>query len=156
MRCQLYNGTFPAWAALETNLCDRTQRGVQSILTPRELIFLNGPPGSGKGANMPFIKRIRGLSQSVVVSGLLARRPETRNIVESGGLVSDESVCDVVLEALFDPLFTSQAGCIVDGFPRSTSQVCPSLLVLPLVVTRNSACWQGQISRHAPASIPTS
>lgn len=72
---------------------------------------------------MPFIKRIRGLSHSVVVSGLLARRPETRIIVESGGLVSDESVCDVVLEALFDPLYTSQAGVIVDGFPRSTSQV---------------------------------
>lgn len=72
---------------------------------------------------MPFIKRIRGLSYSVVVSGLLARKPDISSIVESGGLVSDESVCDVVLEALFDPIYTSQAGCIVDGFPRSTAQV---------------------------------
>jgi adenylate kinase family enzyme len=79
--------------------------------------------GAGKGANMPFIRRIRGLSHSVVVSSLLTRRPETREIVESGGLVSDESVCDVLLEALFDPLFTAEAGVIVDGFPRSTSQV---------------------------------
>eukprot|EP00892_Ulva_mutabilis_P001962 jgi/Ulvmu1/11767/UM008_0181.1 len=94
-----------------------------TIVTPKEIIWLNGPPGAGKGANLEFIKRIRGLSYSVVMSRVLARHPETATIMENGGLVSDEKVCDCLLQAVFNPAYASPSGCIVDGFPRSEIQV---------------------------------
>lgn len=96
---------------------------VQTIVTPKEIIWLNGPPGAGKGANLEFIKRIRGLSHSAVMSTVLARHPETASIMENGGLVSDAKVCECLLDAVFDPAYASPPGCIVDGFPRSEIQV---------------------------------
>lgn len=96
---------------------------MQTIVTPKEIIWLNGPPGAGKGANLEFIKRIRGLSYSVVMSRVLARHPETATIMENGGLVSDAKVCECLLESVFNPENASPSGCIVDGFPRSEIQV---------------------------------
>lgn len=96
---------------------------MQTIVTPKEVIWLNGPPGAGKGANVEFIKRIRGLSHSAVMSKVLARHSETASIMENGGLVSDAKVCECLLDAVFDPAYASPSGCIVDGFPRSEIQV---------------------------------
>lgn len=59
---------------------------LQRIVIPRETIWLNGPPGSGKGANLGFVKRIRGLSRSVTMSGLLERNPEAQAIIREGAL----------------------------------------------------------------------
>lgn len=101
---------------------------VQTIVTPKEIIWLNGPPGAGKGANVEFIKRIRGLSHSCVMSKVLARHPDTASIMEQGGLVSDAKVCECLLDAIFDPAHASPSGCIVDGFPRSEIQVPSSAL----------------------------
>jgi len=38
---------------------------------PREIIFLNGAPGSGKGVNTPHILQTRGFDSSICVSSLL-------------------------------------------------------------------------------------
>lgn len=35
------------------------------------MVWLNGAPGSGKGTNMPFIMKSRGLSRAVTMSQLL-------------------------------------------------------------------------------------
>jgi hypothetical protein len=40
---------------------------------PREIIFLNGAPGSGKGVNTPHILATRGIDSSICVSSLLVR-----------------------------------------------------------------------------------
>jgi adenylate kinase family enzyme len=42
---------------------------------PREAIFLNGAPGSGKGMNTPNIMQTRGHNNSICVSSLLVRAP---------------------------------------------------------------------------------
>lgn len=47
-------------------------------ICPREVVWLNGAPGSGKGTNMPFIMKSRGLSRSIGMSQLLDGTPEIK------------------------------------------------------------------------------
>ena len=93
------------------------------MVIPREVIFLNGPPGSGKGANLGFVKRIRGLSRSVTMSSMLAHHVEAQSIIQEGGLVPDEMVGAAVLQQAFHPAHADRAGIIIDGFPRTATQV---------------------------------
>ena len=65
---------------------------------PRELVFLIGAPGSGKGTNTPYILRSRGLTRAVCVSSLLAAAESTT--INSGGLVSDSTVVDALLSSI--------------------------------------------------------
>ena len=96
---------------------------------PRELVFLNGAPGSGKTTCIPFILRSRGLRRSVCVSTLLANDTATQAAIAAGDLVSDTIVVDALLTALFDPSAGAvPSGAVVDGFPRTPLQV--DLLVL--------------------------
>jgi adenylate kinase family enzyme len=89
---------------------------------PRELVWLNGAPGSGKGTNTPFILRSRGLGRAVCVSSLLAA--EQSAAINAGALVSDAAVVDALLAALLDPSRGAEAaGAVVDGFPRTPLQV---------------------------------
>ena len=98
--------------------------GLEKLQGPRELVLLNGAPGSGKGANALFIEQNRGLERTVCVSSLLASREEARAAVQSGSLVSDAVVLDEVLGALLDPARGAlPSGAVVDGFPRSAQQV---------------------------------
>jgi len=103
-----------------------------TIVAPREIIWLNGPPGAGKGANTEFIKRIRGMTCSITVSDLLQRHPPAAVLMEAGALVSDEMVGDALLQALFCPDDNDGSGLIVDGFPRT-----------PMQVTRVEGCVEG-------------
>ena len=50
----------------------------QRLVCPREVVWLNGAPGSGKGTNMPFIVKSRGLSRAVGMSQLLDTSPEIK------------------------------------------------------------------------------
>ena len=89
---------------------------------PRELVWLNGAPGSGKGTNTPYILRSRGLSRAVCVSDLLAA--EQSAVINAGKLVSDSTVVDALLSSLLDPAHGADAvGAVVDGFPRTQIQV---------------------------------
>jgi hypothetical protein len=76
---------------------------MQRLVIPREIIWLNGPPGSGKGANLGFVKRIRGLSRSITMSAMLERNPEAQAIIRQGGLVPDEVVGDALLQQVSIP-----------------------------------------------------
>jgi adenylate kinase family enzyme len=85
---------------------------------PRELVLLNGSPGSGKTANAAFVERSRNLNRTVCISSLLGVQDKT------GVLVSDAQVLDVLLGALLDPKEGACAsGAVIDGFPRSPVQV---------------------------------
>lgn len=46
----------------------------QSVHVPREVVWLNGAPGAGKGANTQHILKTRGLDHSVCLSTLLVSR----------------------------------------------------------------------------------
>ena len=98
------------------------QRLGERYISPREVVWLNGAPGSGKGTNMPFIMKSRGLSRSVGMSQLLDS-PEIKSYVDRGELVPDAMVLDSLLDAVFNPDLNDGAGLVIDGFPRTATQV---------------------------------
>ncbi|KAI8462363.1 MAG: hypothetical protein J3K34DRAFT_191729 [Monoraphidium minutum] len=97
----------------------------QNFRTPRELVWLLGAPGAGKGVNTQHILKTRGLTKSFHVSGLLESDPESRRLIASGEMVPDTLVCDLLLEALLldEPGVQDDLGYVVDGFPRTAVQV---------------------------------
>ena len=130
-----------------------------TISAPREIVWLNGAPGSGKGANTPFIIRTRPVQTKIVeMSSLVRSLPSAKAIIESGGLVPDALILDILLESVLTPpsfkastgLDSANAaadtsmdittdggavkpgdsyGVLVDGFPRTPLQVdCVKLL----------------------------
>jgi len=91
------------------------------LIFPKEIIWLGGAPGAGKGTNTPFIEKERGFTaQPVVVSNLL-NSPEAKKIKDAGGMVGDREVVGLLFEALLNPVYEN--GAIVDGFPRTKVQV---------------------------------
>ncbi|MDR2862411.1 MAG: nucleoside monophosphate kinase [Puniceicoccales bacterium] len=109
------------WQALET------EPGRGKLIFPKEIFWLNGAPGAGKGTHTAFILKQRGYtSQPVVVSDLL-QTPEARKRIDAGLLVSDHEVLELLLRRLLDPELRD--GIIVDGFPRTQVQAeCLKLL----------------------------
>ena len=80
---------------------------------PRELIWLTGAPGAGKGTHIATILKERDLVHTVEVSSLLTG-PTFEAIKASGRLVSDSDVVHAVLRVLLDPKHA--AGVVLDGF----------------------------------------
>eukprot|EP00850_Spirogloea_muscicola_P023273 SM000343S12829 [mRNA] locus=s343:91292:94665:- [translate_table: standard] len=128
------------WSQVEERL------GPDRIHIPKEIVWLNGAPGAGKGANTPFILRTRGFqAKAIQISDLLQKSMETVAIMKSGGLVTDNTVAELLLEAILSPELATEAdseetslstedftdlsangtiaGVVVDGFPRTTQQV---------------------------------
>lgn len=97
------------------------RHGLENMSFPREIIFLMGAPGSGKGTNTPFILRERGITAPPLVMSDLLCSPEAEEIKKRAGLVSDFVVVELLLEKLLSPEY--QLGVVVDGFPRSNVQV---------------------------------
>lgn len=104
-----------SWKAME-------DRFGSKYVSPREIVWLNGAPGSGKGTNVPFIMRSRGLSRSVGMSQLLDS-PEIKSFVDRGELVPDAMVLDALLDSILNPEKNDGAGVVIDGFPRTATQV---------------------------------
>ncbi|PNH12318.1 adenylate kinase, partial [Tetrabaena socialis] len=97
---------------------------LRSVHVPREVVWLNGAPGAGKGANTQHILKTRGLDHSVNLSSMLQTNEGTRELIERGELIPDSMVGDVVLEALlFQSCQIPECGVLVDGFPRTAMQV---------------------------------
>jgi adenylate kinase family enzyme len=105
-----------SWKKMEQRLGD-------TYVCPREIVWLNGAPGSGKGTNIPFILKTRGMSRAVGMSQLLDSSPEIREIIDRAELVPDALVLDALLDAVLNPDLNDGAGLIVDGFPRTATQV---------------------------------
>ncbi|MCE2513421.1 MAG: adenylate kinase [Acidobacteria bacterium] len=90
-------------------------------------IVMLGPPGAGKGTQAKRLAAVRGVPhvstgdmlREAVQSGTpLGRRVQA--VLDSGALVSDEIVADLVRERLTRP--DARAGVVLDGFPRTVAQ----------------------------------
>ncbi len=86
-----------------------------------------GPPGAGKGTQGELLARYMGiprLSTGEMLREARANRTElgrrAQAYMDSGDLVPDEVVLDLVAEALDST--RSQEGFILDGFPRTIAQ----------------------------------
>jgi adenylate kinase len=110
-----------AWSRIADRIKDGTAR------LPRELIWLGGAPGAGKGTNTPFILRERGITAPPIVTSDLLDHPEMKRLKDGGNLVGDADVVRILFERLLDPIYGN--GVVVDGFPRTRVQVeCVKLL----------------------------
>jgi adenylate kinase len=97
------------------------ERGEDSLAFPREMLWLNGAPGAGKGTLTCYLMHYCGLNAPpVVISDLLAN-PEARALMDAGQLVGDREVIGLLLRALLEP--ERAEGVIIDGFPRTMVQV---------------------------------
>jgi adenylate kinase len=104
---------------------ERVESGLARL--PREIIWLGGAPGAGKGTNTPFILRERGIVAPPIVTSDLLDTPEMRRLKDSGVLVGDADVVRLLFERLLEPIHAT--GVVVDGFPRTRVQVdCVKLL----------------------------
>lgn len=90
-------------------------------------IILLGPPGAGKGTQAQFIKDSLGIPQistGDMLRAAISSGSELGNrvkaVMESGALVSDEIIIDLVKERIVQPDCAS--GFLFDGFPRTIPQ----------------------------------
>lgn len=115
------------------------ERGIEEMVFPKEIMWLGGAPGSGKGTNTPFILRERGLTAAPIVVSDLLNGPEVRAIKAHGGLVGDREVIEVLLRKLLEPEY--RTGVVVDGFPRTRVQADAVKLLYDRCMLLRSRYW---------------
>lgn len=103
------------WTSLEREM------GRDKLYFPREIFWLNGAPGAGKGTNTDFILKYRDYAAVPIVISDLLSSPEARKRIDAGMLAGDREVVELLFRKLLEPQFAN--GAIVDGFPRSMVQV---------------------------------
>lgn len=95
--------------------------GLENLRFPREVIWLNGAPGAGKGTQTKFLMQTRGLTAEPVVVSSLLKSPAAKRLIDAGKMAGDREVTDLVFRALLAP--ENHSGIVVDGFPRTKVQV---------------------------------
>ena len=118
------------WSAIEAEIED------EDLRFPKEIFWLNGAPGAGKGTNTEFIMQYRDLTAPPLVVSSLLNTPEAEKMKDAGMLVGDREVIEIMFRKLLEPIYKS--GAVVDGFPRTKVQVeCVKLLYQKLIELRN-------------------
>ncbi|MGE9292253.1 MAG: nucleoside monophosphate kinase [Puniceicoccales bacterium] len=103
----------------------------EELCFPKEIFWLNGAPGAGKGTHTRTAMRFRDFTEPPIVVSDLLKSPEARKRIDSGLLVGDREVTELVFRALLKPNY--QSGAVVDGFPRTKVQVeCLKMLYAKL------------------------
>ena len=95
--------------------------GRDALRFPREIIWLGGAPGAGKGTNTPFIAKTRDLTAPPIVVSSLLTSPKAVAIKNAGKMVGDREVIGLLFDELLSPKY--HEGVIIDGFPRTQVQV---------------------------------
>ena len=91
------------------------------IFISRRNFWLNGSPGAGKGTQTAFIMEFRDLTEKPIIVSELLNSPRSRKKIDAGLLAGDREVTKLVLRSLLEPNY--QSGAIVDGYPRTKTQV---------------------------------
>jgi len=94
---------------------------------PRKIMMLFGAPGAGKGTQGPGIVDELGIPQlstgdmlrEAVAAGTDVGK-RAKEVMASGGLVSDEIVIGIITDRIKEP--DCRTGFILDGFPRTQRQ----------------------------------
>jgi len=115
------------------------ERGVEAMAFPKEIMWLGGAPGAGKGTNTPFILRERGLTAKPIVVSDLLDTPEMRALKDRGQLIGDRHVVDALLRELLKPEY--QTGVVVDGFPRTKVQAGTVKLLHDQIMQLRTQYW---------------
>lgn len=98
----------------------------QAALRPLRIVLL-GPPNAGKGTQAATLQALLGVP-SISTGDMLRREAESgtplgqrvRGIMESGALVDDGTMADVVRERLRQA--DAASGFVLDGYPRTLDQ----------------------------------
>lgn len=107
------------FSAVWTDLLEK--HPIEELRFPRELIWLGGAPGAGKGTNTPFIAKARNITAPPVIVSSLLTTPQAVAMKNAGRMVGDREVIGLLFEELLLPQYHD--GVIVDGFPRTQVQV---------------------------------
>jgi len=91
--------------------------GRENLHFPKEILWLGGAPGSGKGTNTPFIIRERGIASDPIVMSTLLDSEEMQALKAKGRLIGDVEVVSILFRELLKPEYS--LGVVVDGFPRT-------------------------------------
>jgi len=87
---------------------------------PREIVFLGGAPGAGKGTNSSYLARLRGFNAPTIVVSDLLNTPSCKLSKDHGVMVDDAYVFNALSRELEKPIYRN--GVVVDGFPRTAKQ----------------------------------
>lgn len=93
---------------------------LQYNIYPREIVFLGGAPGAGKGTNSSYIAQLRQFSAPTIVVSELLNTSTCKLLKDCGAMIDDNFVFNVLLKELEKPKYRD--GVVVDGFPRTAKQ----------------------------------
>jgi len=87
---------------------------------PKEIVFLVGAPGAGKGTHSTHISNQRNFTAPTIVVSDLLNTPACKLLKDHGVMVDDSFVFDMLCTELQKPMYRN--GVVVDGFPRTAKQ----------------------------------